>query len=1123
MMKRILSCVLIFAIVFSFSPFALADEAAPVAGDLSHLTFSATSGLWVRLLSPAPESAAAAPATQVEAAVGMDQGVEVRINDEIVSATKIGKRVVDGPAKQTRYTFYGVPLQPGPNRLALTPLGAGNLRGTTVTATIYGPGRPAAFQSEVLGKLVADGSSRLVFRVKATDRWGHPAMAGSLIKASVSGGDVTFLPPVPASAVPSPTATAKAAAVGSGTASAVSSAAPAPTAMTNVAPTPGIVPARITADNSAQSASAQLGQSVADVKSVDLLLVSGGTADVNMVAGLTPGDVIVQLSDGDVKAARTFFLAPNVRAPMVLGLATVGIGQVPGTPGEDPTVADGTNTRRGRVALYATGDIGHDTLGTMAYDTADTLSGSSVFSAPGLSDAVANRPYDIVGDSSMPRDDALSSDHLYLRLDRKRSSFVWGEFQAQTGSADGGDGFNLLVDGAKVELASSATKLMVFRASNNVAYAREIFSPLGLSTLGNLLHPSIVVGSEIVMVVTLDRHSGAILTQTPMTPTIDYSIDYNTGQIRFLNIPLPFDQNFNPNEIVISYEYDGGTSTTKTTGGRFDATFGHEHKEHVGVGYANDNYGTGSFSLLSENLGGPLSGGAWSVEHLSSNGIDVSDQAGSAFGTSGSSGSALRASMSMGGKQNHFDAGFDSTTSGFDNPFGGLSTPGLLDYHVDFRHAMRNDSGQVTLSFSHAQNSSTSGTSSQSQASALWQKKITKRLSVKAGINATAGLSPSSSPSAAPVSSTSIQGDIGFDWKLFPTIDLNVDRTQDIGSGTVASQPAETQAELGVELPRKGRAYVREIWSASPVESFASSTASLTAAVSGTHTTDIGFQRSLGPSTSFSSDYLIQQGAGGTNIYSSVGVDEKLQFGKQLHGDMNLQRAVGIGSDQSGFNLYGLTMGYDQQRLHATGSYQLRTGEGGGSSVRLGATGMLSRDISLLAMIDNSNAAGLMTSDQRVGLAYRPENNDRGVTLLQYDVQTSTSSQLGTFAATLSLDQAFHPTNRLELAGRYAYKLDGDSYYPAKTQLFGFRAVQRIGGRFDIGGETRYLDVRGIPGASETGFALESGVRLGDTMRFALGYNFSAAPDQALAAAPSRRGVYATMTTVIDRILGWGR
>jgi hypothetical protein len=42
-------------------------------------------------------------------------------------------------------------------------------------------------------------------------------------------------------------------------------------------------------------------------------------------------------------------------------------------------------------------------------------------------------------------------------------------------------------------------------------------------------------------------------------------------------------------------------------------------------------------------------------------------------------------------------------------------------------------------------------------------------------------------------------------------------------------------------------------------------------------------------------------------------------------------------------------------------------------------------------------------------------------------------------------------------------------------------------------------------------------------MRLGAGYNFSGSPDPNLVSAPTRRGVYATATSVIDNIFGWGK
>jgi hypothetical protein len=108
-------------------------------------------------------------------------------------------------------------------------------------------------------------------------------------------------------------------------------------------------------------------------------------------------------------------------------------------------------------------------------------------------------------------------------------------------------------------------------------------------------------------------------------------------------------------------------------------------------------------------------------------------------------------------------------------------------------------------------------------------------------------------------------------------------------------------------------------------------------------------------------------------------------------------------------------------------------------------------------------------------------------------------------------------------AARVAYKLDGDSFYSAHSSLEAIRLGQELGSRYDVGIEALHAEVLGIDGATSTALALEGGVRLGDRTRLAVGYNFNGTADPALATTPTHRGFYVTITSVIDRLLGWGR
>ena len=251
---------------------------------------------------------------------------------------------------------------------------------------------------------------------------------------------------------------------------------------------------------------------------------------------------------------------------------------------------------------------------------------------------------------------------------------------------------------------------------------------------------------------------------------------------------------------------------------------------------------------------------------------------------------------------------------------------------------------------------------------------------------------------------------------------------------------------------------------------------------------------------------------------------ERLSFGR-TKGDAFVQHATATGVNGGGFDLYGLSLSYADPaaRFRASGSTQLRTGNGAGVSISLAAVGALSPDFSMFASVNDARAAGNNQSDERVGLAWRPSRSDAGVTLLQFERTDGTAVLTNTQSGVLSLEQVLRVRTRTEIVGRYAYKTDGDSYYAAHSSLVGIRIDQKIGSRLDVGAEARRADVRGIDGAASTAFAVEGGVRVGDTTRVAVGYNMGGTADPSLSTTPTHRGFFVTVTSVVSRFFGWGK
>ncbi|HEX3550916.1 MAG TPA: hypothetical protein VHT53_11095 [Candidatus Elarobacter sp.] len=1089
---------------------AVLQQRAPEGGDLTHLTFSASGNLSASLVAPADGDVAAA-ATSVEVETVKGAGVELKVGDAVVPFSRIGKRTVDAKSGVTRYTYYGVALQPGPNVVTLTPLGASGLRGAPVVGRLFGAGRPSSLRVIASGPFRADGATPDQLRIEGRDAWGHHAASGSVVHVVLVQGDARLERTAAATA----------------TNAAATANAPTPVPLASSSPAPAAAsPVR---------------------QALDVALGDDGTATLRVIPGLVAGALVLRAECGDATSESRLFLAPNLRKPFVTGLVSAGAGAVPGIPDAPDGQADGTSSRRGRIAVFGTGALGKS-LATFAYDTADTLQRTAQYggASGSYSGDPNDRPYTITGDGSTRRDDALSRDHLFARLDSGRATAQWGEFQARTGSeVNALGGFDQLVDGAKLELGGENRRATLFAARNDVGYDRRVFAPTGLAN-GVVLRPDIVVGSELIMLATLDARTGAIVSQTPLTRGVDYAIEYATGQLTFLEVPLPLDEAFNPRQIVVTYEYDAPGNAAKTIGGRAETSFGPNHAVKLGVGYVNDTSGAGNVSLATQDLSGTIRGGGWQIVHATSRGSLLSTS--SDLPVTGNGGSALHASLTRAVGADRLSLLLDRTDAGYDDPFGGLSTPGLLNERMTFAHRYAGGAGEVDLDFGHQANEGAGiAGSTETTASLRTRRAITKRFTVTASLERRIATSSASGPSLAtatpaplpvgfvpppgspftgyqPVANqASTQAAIGVDWRASSALDLSVNRLQTL-NGQNDVQPTQTDAQLTYDLGKGGRAFVRERWSAAPVQSFAAATQSLTAATGGTHATELGLSRRLGNATSVDTSYLVDHTASGSDLYAAMGVREHISLGL-TKGDAFVQHATAIGTGSGGFDLYGLSLSYADpaNKFRATASSQLRTGNGAGVSMTLAAVGALSPDLSAFASVNDARAGGNDQSDERLGLAWRPSRSDAGVTLLQFERSTGNADLTSAQSGVLSLEQVLHVRSRTDVVGRYAYKIDGDSFYAANSSLAALRVDQRVGSRFDLGAEVRRASVRGIDGSKATAFAVETGVRLGDATRVGVGYNLSSTADPSLATTPTHRGAYVTLTSVVDRLFGWGR
>jgi hypothetical protein len=348
---------------------------------------------------------------------------------------------------------------------------------------------------------------------------------------------------------------------------------------------------------------AQLSSGVSSDLSVD----DQSSVALRISPGTQAGPLVIRIDVGDAMTELNLTLTAEIREPLVGGFATGGIGPVPGWIEGQDNAPDGTNARRGAMSVFGTGALARNTRGTFAYDSSNTL--EQTIGADPFLDNPDDRPFPTYGDASMRHADALSTNHFFGSVQNGESSAMWGQFYAHAAPSSATGGYDVLVNGARLQTGGKGAG--AFAARNDIAYARAVITPTGLAVASQALHPDIVIGSDVLTLVQPDRRTGALLLESILGRGSDYVVDYATGLLRFLNIILQDDDAFDPQIVVVRYEYGGPGASSTMLGG--SATVKLAPATSTDAWYLNDAIGSGNLTLLGESLAGDSAGAGWSV------------------------------------------------------------------------------------------------------------------------------------------------------------------------------------------------------------------------------------------------------------------------------------------------------------------------------------------------------------------------------------------------------------------------------------------------------------------------------------------------------------------------------
>lgn len=247
-----------------------------------------------------------------------------------------------------------------------------------------------------------------------------------------------------------------------------------------------------------------------------------------------------------------------------------------------------------RGAVFVKGRIAGDAHLTLAYDTDKDLATEDQIRR----DLNPASGYPIAGDASVRGYDARSHSKLYAKVEKGRSSLMWGDYLTDAGS----DFFDLgrtqrTLTGINGVFDDGRTRARLFAARPDQQQVVEEIRGNGtamLYTLGN--EP--VRDSETVELVTRDRDNpGLVIESKPLTRYVDYSVNYFTGDLRFAAVVPSVDDDLNPVYVRVSYNVAGDADSYLVWGARVRRNI--TERFAVGASHTRDHNDTDGYTLSS--------------------------------------------------------------------------------------------------------------------------------------------------------------------------------------------------------------------------------------------------------------------------------------------------------------------------------------------------------------------------------------------------------------------------------------------------------------------------------------------------------------------------------------------
>jgi uncharacterized repeat protein (TIGR01451 family) len=834
--------------------------------------------------------------------------------------------------------------------------------------------------------------------------------------------------------------------------------------------------------------------------------ISGGAATLPLVAAGQAGRAQIRISANGLSGSAVLAFVPAPRpllaAGVVEGRVDLRSWSLPPDRVRDRFEDElralslknaGDRVHAGtRAAVFVKGNVGPEFVIDMRLDT-ERDPRARLFR-----DIRPEEFYPVYGDASVKEFDAQSSSRLYLRVEKARSYFLFGDYGTMPATEVRMLGaYTRSLNGALQHFESQRSQANLFASRGHESQVIDEFPARGTSGPFVLSQRSGLTNSERVEIITRDRNQPAVILKVDLlTRFADYTIEPFTGRL-LLKAPVPsVDQNLNPISIRVTYEVDQGGTPFWTFGA--DAQVRAGDRLEIGGSAVQDDNPLGARRLVSANSTIRFGDRTYLLGEVAH-----ADSAAAA------SGNAFRFEL------RHFAERWEARLYGLDaeadfaNPSSalgrgrrelGLRGSGILDRHMRVRAEALRSEDLVT------------------QVRRIGidvgvERELTDRLRAELGVR------------HAEVNTTADETN-SIHFRLTGQVAPRAAVFGEFEQALAQSDAHRLLVGGDYRFAQRARLYARH-------ELISSLTGPYD--LNGSqkqNTTVIGLDADYLRNSSVFTEYRARDVLSGREAEAAIGLRNRWTLAPGLRLNTSFERVSPLAGASSG-EATAVTAAIDyaeNPQWRGSARLEYRTAPSGDNWLAsLGYGRKLSRDWTALGRsVFSALPSDELHEHTQLGFAFRQTELNRWSLLARYEHKydragSPTNAGVRDAAHVFSSHANFHPVTAWTFSGELAFKLASEwapgGVVHTHAELFEFRAVRDLNAQWDIGVSTRALATLS-EGRSQYGAGLEIGRTLRTDLRMALGYNLFGFRDRDLTGENyTDQGVYLRFGLKFDESL----